>query len=142
MNHNGMIEYVRERRTGVVSTLGPGGEPQSAYLTLAVTDRGEFVFDAKPDSRKVANLRRDGRIAIVVGGDDGTTLQCEGVADIPADDEFERCKAAYLRAFPEFADSLAGGNVVVLRVALHWARYGDFRAGAPEPREIRLPSSP
>lgn len=133
-----MIEYVRAQRTGVVSTLGPGGAPQAAYLPLAVTDRGELVFDAKPDSRKVANLRRDGRIAIVIGGADGTTLQCEGVADAPGGDELERCAAAYVAAFPEFADSIGGGGVVVLRVVLQWARYGDFRDGATDLREIRL----
>ncbi|AUI60136.1 pyridoxamine 5'-phosphate oxidase family protein [Amycolatopsis sp. BJA-103] len=141
MDHSELIEYVRAQRTGVVSTLGPGGAPQAAYLPLAVTDRGELVFDAKPDSRKVANLRRDGRIAIVIGGTDGTTLQCEGVADAPAGDELERCEAAYLAAFPEFADSIGGGGVVVLRVALHWARYGDFRAETPEMREVELPRS-
>ncbi|MFI6031996.1 pyridoxamine 5'-phosphate oxidase family protein [Amycolatopsis magusensis] len=122
-----LIDYVRAHRAGVVSTLGPDGEPQAAYLTLAATDTGELVFDAKPDSRKVANLRRDGRIALVIGGPDGTTLQCQGIADFPAGDELERCTSAYLAAFPEFAPSFDHGSVVVLRVILDWARYGDFR---------------
>ncbi len=133
-----MIGYVRGVRAGVVSTLGPDGAPQAAYLTLAVTDRGELVFDAKPDSRKVANLRRDGRVAVVIGGTDGTTLQAEGIADFPTDDELERCAAAYLTTFPEFTESVRGGGVVVLRVTLHWARYGDFRGETPEIREIRF----
>ncbi|UMO99789.1 pyridoxamine 5'-phosphate oxidase family protein [Amycolatopsis sp. EV170708-02-1] len=139
MDHSEMIEYVRGQRAGTVSTIGPGGAPQAAYLTLAITGRGEFVFDAKPDSRKVANLRRDGRIAIVVGGADGTTLQCEGATDFPAGTGLDRCKAAYLAAFPEFTESIDGGGVVVLRVVPTWARFGDFRSGTPELREIRLP---
>lgn len=129
---------MRARRAGVVSTLGPGGEPQSAYLTLAATDRGELVFDAKPDSRKVANLRRDPRIAVVTGGPDGTTLQAQGIADFPAGADLERCTAAYLAAFPEFAGSFDAGAVVVLRITLEWARHGDFRGREPELREVRL----
>jgi hypothetical protein len=133
-----LVDYVRTRRAGVVSTLGPGGEPQAAYLTLAVTDRGELVFDAKPDSRKVANLRRDGRIAVVIGGPDGTTLQAEGLADFPAADDLGRCTAAYLATFPEFAGSFDADAVVVLRIRLGWARYGDFRGPVPDLREVRL----
>jgi hypothetical protein len=134
-----LIDYVRAQRTGVVSTLGPGGQPQAAYLTFAVTGRGELVFDAKPDSRKVANLRRDGRVAVVIGGPDGTTLQGEGTADFPAGTDLDRCTAAYVAAFPEFVGSFDAGGVVVLRVKLAWARHGDFRESSPEFHELTLP---
>ncbi|MBT2518252.1 pyridoxamine 5'-phosphate oxidase family protein [Streptomyces sp. ISL-90] len=138
MEQREMIEYVRRQRSGVISTLGSDGGPQAAFVTIAVTDRGEFVFDAKPDSRKVANLRRDPRIAVVVGGADGTTLQCQGVADFPQSEELERCSAAYVEAFPEFAQSLRDGTVVVLQVRLDWARYGDYREQVPAVVEVRL----
>ena len=134
-----LIDYVRAQRAGVVSTLGPGGEPQAAYLTFAVTGLGELVFDAKPDSRKVANLRRDSRVAVVIGGPDGTTLQGEGIADFPAGADLDRCTAVYVAAFPEFAGSFDAGAVVVLRVRLTWARYGDFRGSVPDLREVSLP---
>ena len=135
-----MIEHVGGQRFGVVSTVGPEGAPQSAFLFIAATDRGELVFDAKPDSRKVANLRRDPRIAMVVGGADGTTLQCEGIADFPQGGDLERCAAAYLAAFPEFSRSIRDGSVIVIRVALEWARYGDYRGDAPDIHEIPMGS--
>ncbi|MGX5696736.1 pyridoxamine 5'-phosphate oxidase family protein [Agromyces soli] len=134
------VAYVRAQRAGVVSTLATDGSPQAAYLTIAATERGELVFDAKPDSRKVANLRRDGRIAVVIGGADGTTLQAEGRADLPEGEELARCTAAYLDAFPEFAGSFDTGTVVVLRVVLEWARHGDFRGAAPRMREVEVPA--
>jgi general stress protein 26 len=134
-----LIEYVRAERFGVVSTIGPLGGPQSAYLAMTGTDAGELVFDAKPDSRKIANLRRDPRVSMVIGGSAGTTLQCEGIADLPDGGELERCAAAYLSAFPEFTDSISSGGVVVVRVALTWARFGDFRADAPVMSTIALP---
>jgi general stress protein 26 len=126
-----LIEYVRSHRDGVVATIGPNGAPQSAYLSLTATDRGELVFDARVDSRKVANILHDPRVAVVIGGADGTTLQCEGVADAPVGAERERCTAAYLATFPQFTDSLQGDSdstgVVVVRITLSWARFGDFR---------------
>ncbi|UOE44171.1 pyridoxamine 5'-phosphate oxidase family protein [Agromyces larvae] len=137
-----LIDLVRLERAGVVATLAADGAPQAAYLSIAATDRGELVFDAKPDSRKVANLRRDPRIAVVVGGDRGVTLQCEGVADLPTGAELERCTAAYLAAFPEFASSFDAGAVVVLRVLLDWARSGDFRGEHPLIEDVELGAPP
>ena len=122
-----MADYVRARGDAVVSTLGVAGEPQAAYLSITATDAGELVFDAKADSRKVANLRRDNRIAVVVGGADGTTLQVQGAADFPAGADLVRCAEAYTSAFPQFADSLHSEGVVVIRVTVDWARFGDYR---------------
>ena len=127
MLESDLVEYVRAQADAVVSTLGPDGEPQAAYLSITATDAGELVFDAKADSRKVANLRRDPRIAVVVGGADGTTLQVEGTADFPAGPDLARCAHAYLTAFPQFADSLQSDAVVVIRVTVDWARFGDYR---------------
>ena len=127
MGENELIDYVRANGDAVVSTLGPDGEPQAAYLSITATDAGELVFDAKADSRKVANLRRDPRVAVVVGGADGTTLQVQGIADFPAGADLARCAGAYETAFPQFADSLRSADVVVIRVVVEWSRYGDYR---------------
>ncbi|WP_448003416.1 pyridoxamine 5'-phosphate oxidase family protein [Agromyces bauzanensis] len=138
MDRRQLIEYVRSQRWGVVSTLGTDGRPQAAHLAIAATGRGELAFDAKPESRKIANLRRDPRIAVVVGGADGTTLQCEGIADFPEGDDLLRCVDAYLERFPEFAESIRSGTVVVVRVTPTWARYGDYRTESPILVEIPL----
>jgi PPOX class probable F420-dependent enzyme len=131
-----VVAHVRATGDGVVSTLGPDGGPQAAYLTLAVTDAGELVFDARAGSRKVANLRRDPRVAVVVGGGGGTTLQAQGVADVPTGVDRERCAQAYRSAFPRFAASLADPGIVVVRVRVEWARWGDFRASPPVVEEL------
>jgi general stress protein 26 len=127
MNREALVGYVRSQGWGVVASLGAEGEPQAAFLAVAATDAGELVFDARATSRKVANLARDPRVAVTVGGTDGTTVQCEGRADVPVGADRERCAAAYVAAFPQFAASLADDGIVLLRVVLAWARYGDFR---------------
>lgn len=136
MNLAEMVAYIRSHADGVIATVHASGAPQAAYLELTATDRGEIVFDAKTASRKIANLRRDTRIAVVVGGADGTTLQAEGVADEPDGEERGRCEAAFVAAFPHFAASLGRDDVVLVRVAPDWARHGDFRPATPIVREV------
>ena len=101
-----------------------------------MTASGELVFDAREGSRKVANLRRDPRVAVVVGGPGGVTLQVEGVADLPAGSDRQRCAEAYVAAFPQFAASLADPGIVVVRVTVRWARWGDYRASPPVVEEL------
>ena len=124
MNH---VDFIRSQGDAVICTLGAEGEPQAAYLSITATDAGELVLDAKADSRKVANLHRDPRIAVVVGGADGVTLQLQGLADFPTGADLDRCELAYATAFPQFADSLLRDDVVVIRVVVDWSRLGDFR---------------
>ena len=122
-----MVEYVRAQGWGVVSTIGPDGAAHSAFLELTATEPGELVFNARAGSRKIADLARDPRASVVVGGPDGTTLQVEGVADLPAGDERARCLAAYASAFPQYAASFAEPDIVLVRLVPTWARHGDYR---------------
>ncbi|WP_082573476.1 GNAT family N-acetyltransferase [Cellulomonas sp. Root137] len=138
MDRAELIAYVRAQGDGVVSSLGPDGSPQAAYLPITATDRAELVFDARATSRKIANLRRNPGVAVVVGGRDGTTLQCEGVADLPAGAARDLCARAYLDAFPQFEASLSDDGVVLVRVRLTWARYGDYRPGFSSSAEVPL----
>ena len=126
MDAAGLIEYVSAHPGAVVATLGPDGEPQAAYLPVVATAIGELVFDARDDSRKVANIRREPRVAVVLGGEDGTTVQLQGVADEPDGADGERCAEAYRRAFPE--SSIGAQGIVVVRVTPDWTRFGDYRA--------------
>lgn len=120
-----LIDYVRAHPGAVVASLGPDGEPQAAYLPVVATAIGELVFDARDDSRKVANIRRDPRVAVVLGGEDGTTVQLQGVADEPEGADGERCAAAYAAAFP--SASIGSPGIVVVRITPDWARFGDYR---------------
>lgn len=132
-----LIAFVRGRLDGCVSTLGVDGAPQAAYLPFAVTDAGDLVFDARADSRKIANLARDSRVAVVIGGADGATLQAEGTAVVTSGSDRTAAADAYAAAFPEFADSLGRDDIAVVRIRLDWARLGDYRTDPPRIAETR-----
>ncbi|MFD6415281.1 pyridoxamine 5'-phosphate oxidase family protein [Streptomyces sp. NPDC060194] len=134
LDRDTVTAFVRRHGDGVLSTIGPDGAPQSAYLTLATTELHELVLDARRTSRKVTNLRTDPRVSLVIGGPDGVTLQAEGLADLPAHHDLTRCTTAYRTAFPHFAASLTDPAIAVVRITLTWARLADHRS---EPAVIR-----
>lgn len=53
MDISEMVACVRGIGAGVVSTLATDGSPQAARLDLTATDRGELVFNARSESRKI-----------------------------------------------------------------------------------------
>lgn len=136
MNLAGLISYARTHRGAVVASLKANGGPAAAYMEMAVTDAGELVFDTMPSSRITANIKRDHRVAVVYGGSEGTTLQCEGLAERVEDADRERCAAEYLRAFPDY--TLEKDTSVLVRVRLTWAQFGDFTDDGYETHEVDL----
>ena len=96
-----LVAFIRAHKWGVVASTGPSGEAQAAVVGIAVTDDLEIVFDTLGSTRKAANLRRDPRVAVVIGWDEAQTVQLEGVADEPAGAELARIQAVYFAAFAD-----------------------------------------
>jgi hypothetical protein len=97
------------------------------------------VFDTLSSTRKCQNLRRDPRIALVVGWDDDRTAQYEGIADEPEGAELTRVKEIYFSVFPDGREREHWPGITYFRVRPVWLRYSDFTVGAPSPCELRLP---
>jgi pyridoxine/pyridoxamine 5'-phosphate oxidase len=129
VNRAELLVFLRRHRYAVQATTASDGAPQAAVIGIAVTDSLEVVFDTLASTRKAENLRRDPRIALVVGWDEEQTVQLEGVADEPSGAELARIKAAYFAAFPDGPGREAWPGITYVRVRLRWARYSDFRPG-------------
>jgi hypothetical protein len=121
-----LVEFVRARGMGVVSTVSKAGTPEAALVNLAVTDDFELIFYALEATRKCANLRRNPRIAAVVGWDGPRTLQIEGIADEPREPELSALKRIYATSRPDAGIQLNWPGLVYLRVRPKWARFSDY----------------
>jgi hypothetical protein len=124
-----MLQFIRRHRYAVQASTAADGAPQAAVVGIAVTDELEVLFDTLGTSRKAKNLRREARIALVVGWDEEQTLQLEGIADEPTGDELQRLKRVYLAAFPDGIEREQWPDIIYVRVRITWARYSDFRPG-------------
>ena len=123
-------QFVAAQQLAVVATLGPDGAPQAALVGIALTDRFELVFDSVESSRKISNLRRDHRVAVVIGGtmQDERTVQVDGVADEPEGDEGERIRNAYFRRWPDGRQRQTWAGITHVRITPTWVRFSDWTA--------------
>lgn len=137
MTRDDLLLFLRRHTYVVQASTGPGGAPQAAVIGVAVTDALEIVFDTLDSTRKCANLRRDPRIALVVGWDEAQTVQLEGLADEPTGAELARVKAVYLARFPDGHERERWPGITYFRVRPTWIRYSDFRQ--PEAAVVEVP---
>jgi len=134
MTRAALLEFMRGHRVAVQASVSPLDAAQAAVVGIAVTDRFEIVFDTLSSSRKAQNLRRNPKIAFVIGGlADGEerTVQFEGVADEPAGEELERLKRIYYAVYPDGPSRLSWPGLIYVRVRPVWIRFSDFTADPP-----------
>ena len=99
-----LLRFMRGHPLAAQASVSASGAPQAAVVGIVVTDAFELFFDTLDTSRKARNLRRNPRIAVVIGGTAQgaeSTVQYEGIADEPGGAELERLQALYFVQFPE-----------------------------------------
>ncbi len=131
-----VYKFIEARKYGVISSIGPSGEPQSALVGIAVSAELEIVFDTVKTSRKFPNLKADPRIAVVIGWEGEQTVQYEGIAVEPEDGELLRAKAVYFAAWPSGVERQKWPGIAYFLIRPTWLRYSDFDTGRVE--EMRL----
>ena len=120
-------EFIRNRGLAVVSTIAESGAPQSALVNVAASEDLDLIFHTIQTTRKCINLRRDPRIAAVIGGWDGErTLQFEGTADEPEDRELERIKSIYYEMCPNVAGRAGWPGLTYFRIRPKWVRFSNY----------------
>lgn len=125
MTRSELLAFLRAHRLAVISTINPAS-PQAAVIGIAVTDELHVIFDTSSNSRKYQNLRDDPRVALVIGWDAEQTVQYEGIADFPEDDDLAACKRVYFAAFPDGPEREKWPDIAYVRVRPRWIRLSDF----------------
>jgi ketosteroid isomerase-like protein len=137
-------EFMRSHLLAVQSSIAADEQPQAAVVGIAVGEDGCVFFDTLATSRKCSNLRRDPRVAMVIGWDleQGRTLQLEGVADEPRGDALAELKQVYFARFPDGVEREAWPDITYFRVRPTWLRYSDFTCVPPKIVELELDPVP
>jgi hypothetical protein len=133
---------MRSQSLAVQASVSPSSSPQAAVVGIVVTDEFEVFFDTLDTTRKVHNLRRNPRIAFVIGGltsGDERTVQYEGIADEPVAAELDRLKELYFACFPEGRARQSWRGLIYVRARPTWVRYSDFNQTPPEIVEWQWP---
>jgi general stress protein 26 len=133
-----LVQFMRQSKLAVQASVTAEGAPQAAVVGFVVSDAGELFFDTSSESRKCQNLRRDPRLALVVGWDE-RTVQYEGIADEPAGDELARFKELYFASFPDGRERERWPDIAYVRVRPRWVRFSDFTGSAPSQSVLEFP---
>lgn len=136
-----LLHFMRSHPLAVQASVSPTGAPQAAVVGIVVTDDFEVFFDTLDVSRKMHNLRKNPRIAFVMGGmsqGETRTMQYEGVADEPAGAELEGLKELYFVHFPDGRERQSWPGLVYVRARPTWIRYSDFNCTPPVITEFGL----
>jgi PPOX class probable F420-dependent enzyme len=65
MSDEEIAQFLREQRVATLATVSPSGQPHLVAMWYAVLD-GVVWFETKAKSQKAVNLRRDGRVTVMV----------------------------------------------------------------------------
>lgn len=126
-----LLSFLRRHRLAVEASAAKDGAPQAAVVGIAVSDELEIIFDTLEHTRKVANLRADPRVALVVGWDADATAQIDGVAHFPTGAELERARAAYFSVYPDGRARLTWPGITHIVVRPIRIRFSDFGTAPP-----------
>ena len=128
-----IYEFLSAHRLAVVSSVSPHGAPESALIYMVPTPELELVFYTLQTARKCENLRRDGRISLVIGWPQENeriaqqdTVQYEGIAKEQLDDARDKAKAVYLAGLPENAGMATWPGLTFFRVTPTWIRFSSY----------------
>jgi pyridoxine/pyridoxamine 5'-phosphate oxidase len=127
MNKAQIYDFMKQHKLAVVSTVSADGRPESAVIGIAVSKELEIVFDTVKTSRKYENISQNANLALVIGWDDETTIQYEGVATELAGVEDDGYREIYYEVYPDGRDRAANWvGLVHFKVAPKWLRYSNF----------------
>jgi len=127
MTKDKVYDFMKQHKLAVLSTVSANHEPQSALVGIAVSANLEIVFDTLKTSRKYENLLQNPWVALVIGWDDETTVQYEGIATELAGPEDDRYREIYYEAYPDGRDrAINWAGLVHFKVTPKWLRYSNF----------------
>ncbi len=130
-----LLRFLREHRLAAEASVSESSGAQAAVVGFAVSDNFEIVFDTLDSTRKVANIRRNPKVAFVVGGftpGDERTAQYEGLADEPAGTELEQLAEVYYHVYPDGRARRSWPGLIYIRVRPTWIRYADYNLDPPQ----------
>ena len=139
--------FVAQSRVATMATVGPDGQPHLVAMWYAVVD-GQIWFETKAKSQKAVNLRRDGRITVLIESghtyDQLRGVSFEGTAEVVDDADalwqvgvsvWERYNGPYSEELRPFVEVMLNKRVAV-RVDVERTRSWDHRKLGMDPMPL------
>ena len=126
MDVDEVFQFMNSERLAVLATAGENGQPEAALMGFAVTPELEIIFDTVRSSRKYPNLKKNPRVAWVIGCTTEVTVQYEGIAEELEGTEMAIYKKPYFAKFPDGPARESWPGITYFVVRPKWVRYCDY----------------
>jgi general stress protein 26 len=122
-----IFNFIKQHILAIISTATANGNPEAALVGFAISHDLEIVFDTVKTSRKYKNLLQNPVVAVVIGWDNETTVQYEGIATELSGDEADRYKEIYFEVYPDGRGrAKTWPDIVHFKIIPTWIRYSNF----------------
>ena len=147
MTDEEVTRFLDQSRTCTMATIGPGGMPHLVAMWYAWLD-GQVWLESKAKAQKIVNLRRDGRLSVMVEAGNtydtlrGVSLEGRGIIVDDADElwrvgvsVWERYHGPYSEEVRPFVEAMLHKRVAV-RLDVERMRSWDHRKLGLGPMEV------
>ena len=128
-----LYKYIHKRTIGVLATISSDGQPEAAVMEFGDTKNLELIFDTQKTSRKYNNLKHNPHVEFVIGWENMTTVQYEGIAKELIGRELGKYKKIMFSKNADFAKWENIPEMTYFKVTPLWIRYSTMDQ---EPWEI------
>ncbi|MGB7845311.1 MAG: hypothetical protein WBL63_06830 [Candidatus Acidiferrum sp.] len=104
-------------------------------MGFAVTPELEIIFDTVKSSRKYPNLKKNARVAWVIGCTTEVSVQYEGIVEELEGAALVKYKKTYFAKFPDGPARESWPGITYFVVRPRWVRYCDYDAKPPRIEE-------
>ncbi len=122
-----VLNFLKSHKLGVIATSG-GKQPEAAAVDFSETSKLEIILTTLAFYRKYKNLKRNSRVAFVVGGEQGVTLQYEGLAEELSRAAFKKYYKRHIQKNPIEKKFDVMPEARFFKIKPTWLRYSDFTA--------------
>ena len=121
-----LYEFIKKHKLAVIATTDGNGRPEAAVIGVAVDKNLEIICGTYNTSRKYLNLKKNARVALVIGWEKAQTVQYEGIAEELDENEAEQALDTILAKTPSAARYVEREYKVVYRIKPSWIRFSDL----------------
>ena len=122
-----IYNFITGHQLAVISTVSKALKPEAALIGIAVSKELEIVFDTVKTSRKYKNLLENPSVALVIGWDNETTVQYEGIAAELSGEQADYYKEIYFEVYKDGRERAeTWPNIVHFKITPTWIRYSNF----------------
>ncbi len=144
-----MLQLLDSNRILTIATNRPDGWPQATIVGYANEGERIYVIVAR-DGQKYANIMRDGRVSLAIGGDSHDPMAITGLSmaaratEVTDPAERQNAFALMLKRYPEYSAMVppTPDSIVLLRIVPEVVSILDYTKGFGHADLVRLEPAP